>query len=104
MAGARRTEFRIVELDGSTAAVHVRWDAPDGAKRFVWEQPDGTVGLCGRPIAALPLYALMRLTQSTTDVPVFLVEGEKAADALASVGIVALGTVTGARRRLTPAS
>jgi hypothetical protein len=90
------TRFRIVDIDGAVAAVHVRQDRLDGRKTFRWEREDGTPGLGGRPVATLPLYGIWRLDHALPDTPVFVVEGEKASDALGRCGIVALGTVTGA--------
>jgi hypothetical protein len=44
----------------------------------------------------LPLYGLGRLADFDRQEPVYLTEGEKTADALNGVGLLALGTVTGA--------
>jgi len=96
MRRSRRTDYRLVELDGSIPAVHVRLDHQDGTKTFLWQQEDGTPGLGGRPVVTLPLYGLRRLAVAAADAPVYLTEGEKAADALARIDIVALATVTGA--------
>ena len=74
----------------------MRTDRPDGSKTFRWELPDGTRGLRGRPQASLPLYGLGRLSLAAGDAPVYLAEGEKAADALTRLGLIALATVTGA--------
>ena len=90
------TKYRLVDPDGSIAAVHVRSDDPSGSKRFWWQQEDGTIGLGGRTVTSLPLYGVARLALGSIDAPVFLTEGEKAADSLARLSLVALGTVTGA--------
>jgi hypothetical protein len=86
------THYRICDASGALVAIHCRQDGPDG-KRMWWEQPDGTPGLGGLPSADLPLYGIERLTGSPT---VILVEGEKAAEALLSIGVQAVGSVTGA--------
>lgn len=84
--------YLIRDASGTLVAIHCRQDGRDG-KRMWWEQPDGRSGLGGLSIADLPLYGIDRLTGSPT---VILVEGEKAADALRSIGVQAVGTVTGA--------
>jgi replicative DNA helicase len=89
---ARVMRYRISDASGALVAIHCRQDGPDG-KRMWWEQPDGTSGLGGLPLADLPLYGIERLNGSPT---VILVEGEKAAEALLAIGVQAVGTVTGA--------
>ena len=86
------TGYPIRDASGTLVAIHRRQDGPDG-KRMWWEQPDGTPGLGGLSTADLPLYGIDRLNGSPT---VIVVEGEKAADALLSIGVQAVGTVTGA--------
>ncbi|MGC8633896.1 MAG: hypothetical protein ACP5VP_04410 [Candidatus Limnocylindrales bacterium] len=86
------TRYRICDASGVLVAMHCRQEGPDG-KRMWWEQPDGTPGLGGMSSADLPLYGIDRLNRSAT---VILVEGEKAAEALLSNGVQAVGTVTGA--------
>jgi hypothetical protein len=66
-----------------------------------WEQPDGTPGLGGLPLADLPLYGIERLNGSPI---VIVTEGEKAAEALLSIGVQAVGTVTGASATPGPAA
>lgn len=90
------TPYEIRDRAGSILAVHVRTDHPDGHKSFRWEKPDGTLGLGGRPLATLPPYGIWRLADFDRQEPVYLTEGEKAADALNGIGLLALGTVTGA--------
>lgn len=87
------TRYQIRDATGLLIAVHCRRDQADGDKQLWWEQPDGTKGLAGQPLAELPLYGIDRLGAESA---VVLCEGEKAADALAGVGIQAVGTVTGA--------
>ena len=89
------TVYRILDLRGLVVAEHVRRDAPGTGKRLWWRLPDGTRGLAGRPLEGLPLYRCETLARRPAD-PVYLTEGEKAADALARAGLLALGTVTGA--------
>lgn len=88
------TRYEIRDATGALVAVHCRRDKADGSKTLRWEQPDGTPGLGGRPLTALPLYGIDRL--GDWHGPVVIVEGEKAAKALVAAGLHALGTVTGA--------
>jgi len=88
----RVTRYRIHDASGVLVAVHCRQDRQDG-KRMWWEQPDGTRGLGGLSVTDLPLYGIERLNGSPI---VILVEGEKAAEALLTIGVQAVGTVTGA--------
>lgn len=88
----RVTRYQIRDAGGVLVAIHCRQDGPDG-KRMWWEQPDGTRGLGGLPLADLPLYGIERLNGSPI---VIVTEGEKAAEALLSIGVQAVGTVTGA--------
>jgi putative DNA primase/helicase len=83
--------FDIRDASGALVAIHERDEGKDG-KRFVWKQPDGTPGLDGTPTVDLPLYGIERMSGRS----VVVSEGEKAAEALISNGIVAVGTVTGA--------
>ena len=49
-----RTRYEIRDTDGTLRAVHVRVPAPGGRKSYLWERPDGTSGLNGTPVEALP--------------------------------------------------
>ena len=86
--------YEIRDATGTLIAVHRREDKPDGSKRMWWELPDGTKGLRRVPLADLPLYGIERLDRLASRV--IVTEGEKAADALTTAGILAVGTVTGA--------
>lgn len=94
-ARASSTRYVIRDLDGTPVAIHIRQDRPTH-KHMWWEQPDGTRGLGGRRAADLPLYGCERLASAAPDASAVVVEGEKAADALHGLGVLALGTVTGA--------
>ena len=82
----RVTEWRV------GAFVHVRTDFTDGSKTMVWKQPNGSFGLNGTAVSALPLYGVDDLDEGA----IVVTEGEKAADSLKERGISAVGTVTGA--------
>ncbi|MDP8922108.1 MAG: AAA family ATPase, partial [Chloroflexota bacterium] len=96
-AGSGETiRYDVRNEKGQLLACHVRRNLPDGQKQVWWEQPDGRQGLGGRQVADLPLYRLPELLAAPLGSPVIVCEGEKAADALTSRGILAVGTVTGA--------
>ncbi|MGH2531567.1 MAG: AAA family ATPase [Thermomicrobiales bacterium] len=90
--GDRR--YPLLDQTGQVIAIHVRKDFSDGTKDMPWELPDGTSGLGGRKVTDLPLYGVHELNGATESV---VVEGEKSRDALAALGITAVGTVTGAK-------
>lgn len=83
--------WEIKDATGAPVAIHERFDTTEG-KRFTWRLPDGSKGLDGLPVADLPLYGIHAIGRG----PVVVTEGEKARDALASIGINAVATVTGA--------
>ncbi len=87
--GIATTTYEIRERDGSLVALHIRREHPDGKKTFAWQQPDGTLGLGNLKVSDLPLYCIHKL-QPNCDVVV--TEGEKACDALWSVGVQSVAT------------
>lgn len=96
--------YEIRSADGAVIAVHVRREFSNRSKSFAWETPGRGSGLDGRSASALPLYRLPELLAAPPSEPVVLVEGEKAADALTAVGILAVATVTGANGTPSDAS
>jgi hypothetical protein len=90
---SRTTTYEVRDQSGALVARHVRIDLAGGGKRVYWEQPSGTMGLGGIPVASLPLYGIDALGDASEAI---VTEGEKAAAALTSLGIAAVGTVTGA--------
>lgn len=93
----QETRYRVRLADGSHPSErieHVRLDRPNGTKRIWWER-DGRKGLGGLSSSTFALYGIDRVDPGTTGV-VVIVEGEKVADALSTLGIPAVGTVTGA--------
>jgi hypothetical protein len=88
------TRYSIRDPEGALVAVHIRRNLSDGRKKFGWER-NGKPGLGGFAPADLPLYGSHLLKQWKPQMPVFVTEGEKAADALREHGFQALGTVTG---------
>lgn len=92
--GELELRHEIRDAEGQLLAVHCRRGSGEG-KRVWWEGPDGRAGLNGgRP--ADWLYRAEELASADREAPVVVCEGETAASALASLGIVAVGTVTGA--------
>lgn len=90
------TTYEIRDTQSKLIANHVRIPGQDSDKKFVWQQPDGTPGLNGTKPHDMPLYGSEDLNDVSMDEAVIVVEGEKARDALESIQIPALGTVTGA--------
>jgi 5S rRNA maturation endonuclease (ribonuclease M5) len=85
-------------VDGSVFARKQRYIDDVGAKSFLWSRPDpvnadrwikGTDGF-------IPLYRLPELIGARADETVLIVEGEKDADRLASLGLVVTTTPNGA--------
>ena len=79
---------------GRLFGIHARWNTPEGKTLRWWR--NGEWGLDGLPLADAPLYRADLLAFGDPEAVVVVAEGEKAADALAGLGLVALGTVTGA--------
>lgn len=92
-----RTVFGIRNTAGELIAEHVRVELPTG-KRMYWQLPgcDPRDGLGGLSTSDLPLYGSEVIPAWTTGETVVITEGERARDALASLGVPALATVTGA--------
>lgn len=94
-AGNPVRRFQLLNNKGIVVAQHVREDVP-GDKLIHWER-NGKRTLGGLKLEDLPLYRLTDLlATSDPSVPVIVCEGEKAAQALADAGVLAVATVTGA--------
>ena len=76
--------------------VRRRWILQQEAEHFTLEQADGSFGLVGHLTSDLPLYRADSLRDLPDGEPVYLVEGERPAEALIWAGAAAVGTVTGA--------
>ncbi len=94
--GEPASTWKIKDADGNVRAVHVRFDGPDG-KKVLWKLPGANDwGLGGFRTADLPLYGSECVGDWPDDAPIIVTEGEKAADALRTTHVPAVGTVTGA--------
>lgn len=89
---------RVWRLTHPSGAVveHHREDLANGEKRIRWAH-DGVLGLGGLRATDLALYGTAELRNVKRGSLVVVVEGEKARDALARAGIVAVATVAGAK-------
>jgi hypothetical protein len=85
----------VRDPEGRLLGVHCRQATGLGKKRMWWEGPNGRKGLGGLHPADM-LYGAETLKDLPPGEPVGLTEGEPAADALARLGLAAVGTVTGA--------
>ena len=83
--------YAVRDSSGLIAAVHARHDRPNGGKDMPWV---GT--LDGGAPCDLPLYGVERLASLPDGSVVLVCEGEKATEAAWSLGLNAVGTVTGA--------
>jgi hypothetical protein len=89
------TVYAVRDAAGGVVAEHVRIDDAKGKKRFFWRR-DSRRGLGELRTAELPLYGTECVAGYDRSRPLFVVEGEKAAEHLQGIGAQAVGTVTGA--------
>lgn len=90
--GEPAARWTYQDAQGEAIAVVARWDTPDGKQiRPVSRNGDGwKIGAPGEP---RPLYGLPKLADAEC---VYIVEGEKCADALADVGVTGTTSMGGA--------
>jgi 5S rRNA maturation endonuclease (ribonuclease M5) len=88
--------FRLVNGTGQMVAEHIREDVLATHDKVIRWERNGKNGLGGMPVTDLPLYGLSALLAAEKKTPVVVCEGEKAAQALIDLGMLAVGTVTGA--------
>jgi len=96
--------WTIRDASGRALAQHVRADRPDGSKVVFWRGPNGEkarLSELGLKLVELPLYGSELLPDRPGE-PVVITEGEKAADAACRLGLLALGTTTGASLAPSP--
>lgn len=89
--------WRISEPSGKLWAVHARFNKRGGAKAVLWWRGGWT--LDGAKLVDAPLYLAENIATYDTSKPLYVAEGERAADALAEIGAQVVGTVTGADER-----
>ncbi len=90
--------YTYVDVGGSPLFQVRRVPTPEGGKTFYqvhYEQARGG-WIHGRGAAPLVLYRLPEIADASQDTPIWLVEGEKCADALARLGLVATCNAGGA--------
>ena len=84
---------------GNPVGLVVRWDLPEGKDvRAVWLLPDGSGWVWKGLPKPLPLYHLPELVATKPGGRVWVVEGEKTAEAARALGLVATTSVGGAKR------
>ena len=89
---ARRVRYEARTVD-VVIAIHERIEFEGGGKTFVWRGPDGRGNLpAGVRLVDLPLYRGHLLADVSKKRGVIVTEGEKDADAAASIGVDAVGT------------
>jgi len=93
------TRYEIKSPEGVLIATKVRRDP---GKMIWWELPDGTRGLRGAGLKTDDLLFRVEFLADNPDASVVICEGEKAASALAKLGVTcALGTTGGAEAGLS---
>ncbi|MEM1330161.1 MAG: DUF3987 domain-containing protein [Planctomycetota bacterium] len=87
--GSPTTVWRYQDAAGTVVGLIARWDKPDDTKQIRPASRNGAGwALRGMP-APRPLYRLPELAAAPADAPVFVCEGEKAADAVRACGLTA---------------
>jgi hypothetical protein len=88
----RTTRYDVPHATEPIIATHVRQDYSDGTKQMWWLR-DGKRGLQGLPLTDLALYGADAIRDADE---VLIVEGEQARDVAYGLGVVTVGTATGA--------
>ncbi|MFH5803944.1 DUF3987 domain-containing protein [Alienimonas sp. DA493] len=88
MGGPPSVRYVYADENGDLLGEVLRWDRPDGGKDIRQTARGRTTWECRAMTAPRPLYRLPDVAEDP-DETVFVVEGEKAADSLASVGVTA---------------
>lgn len=97
--GPRSMTWTYHSADGDPVGLVLRWDRPDGKKdiRPVSRKADGSGWIIGGMPETRPLYGLPDLLATPAGSRVFVVEGEKAADAARAVGLPATTSPHGSK-------
>jgi hypothetical protein len=88
--------YIIRDAGNVIVAYHDRYEHARQPKRCPFRSADGLEGLDGLPKAELPLYCSETVRKAPPGAPIYLTEGEKACEALRSLGLYAVATATGA--------
>ncbi len=75
----------------------LRWDDHEGKKKFCQISRNRNGWACGGMPSPCPLYRLQEVLTAPAEEMIFIVEGEKAADAAHEIGLIATTSVQGAR-------
>ena len=92
--GPRSAIWTYTDATDSPVGVMVRWDRADGKKHFLPVSLDGSVWVLRGMAEPRPLYLLSDLADAPR---VYIAEGEKAADAARSVGLIATTSAHGSK-------
>lgn len=96
--GPRSTTWTYTNAAGDPVGLVVRWNTPTGKDvRPVSRKADGSGWCIGGMPTPRPLYALPELLTTPAGSRVFIVEGEKAADAARAVGLAATTSPHGSK-------
>ena len=97
--GKRSANWVYRNAKGEPVGIIARWDKSEGGKeiRPISRSDDGKSWISGGMTLPRPLYRLTELLAAPASVLVYVVEGEKAADAAVSLGIVATTSPHGSK-------
>ncbi len=96
--GPRSTTWTYHDAGGDPVGLVVRWNTPTGKDvRPVSRKADGSGWIIGGMPTPRPLYGLPDLLATPAGSRVFIVEGEKAADAARAVGLLATTSPHGSK-------
>jgi hypothetical protein len=86
--GQRAAMWTYPDGQGEPCMVVARWNLSNGDKTFRPVSRNGQGWIIGAPKSSRPLYQLPKIIDADPSVTVFVTEGEKAADAAASLGLL----------------
>lgn len=96
--GRHASSWTYENADGSVAFMVLRFDFEDGGKQFRPIHPVGDMWAVRAPPGLLPLYRLPEVREAVRrGDTIYIVEGEKCADALWAIGIPATTSAHGAK-------
>jgi len=100
VAGGRQPDrvWHYHDADGNEAGAVLRWNLGDGLKTIRPLRFSGGGWVIGAMNEPRPLYRLRDLLAADAGEPIFIVEGEKAADAGASLGLLVITSAGGSNQ------